>query len=138
MLLEYAELCKSTSLLVKLIPWIYNNPSAHVVIDGNNSCGLRNFTESGLEANNKDLRQYRLNYARKTSQHDNSDCLNRLWDKSDPIVNELCNRLHCSHCNTDGHTIRSCQELRNVITGCNIDFEQLFSVNILVNIHPLQ
>ena len=50
--------------------------------------------ESGLEANNKFLRQYRINKARKTNQYDNlSYCINRMWDKSDPIVMENMERL---------------------------------------------
>ena len=51
---EYTELCKSTSLLIKSIHWIKINPSAHVVlahsaevVDGNDCCGLLNFTECG-------------------------------------------------------------------------------------------
>ena len=102
---EYTELCKSTSLLIKSIHWTKINPSAHVVlvhsaevINENDGRGLLNFTECGLEANNKYLQQYRMNYACKTSQHNNlSDCLKRLWDKSDPMVHELRNRLHCTH-----------------------------------------
>ena len=133
---EYTELCKSTSLLIKSIHWIKINPSAHVVlahsaevINENDGRGLLNFTECGLEANNKYLLQYRMNYACKTSQLNNlSDCLRRLWDKSDPMVHELRNCLHCTHCNTDGHTIRACQILKDTIMGCNTDFEQLFSL----------
>ena len=114
------EFCQNTSLLVKSVPWIHIIPRAHVVlmhsaelIEGNNQIGLLNFTECGLEANNKFLRQYRMNYSRKTSQFDNlSNYLNRLWDKSDPMVNKTCERLHCSPCNTQCHTVRSCMELK--------------------------
>ena len=91
---EYTEFCRETYLLVRSIDWIEFSPSAHTVlahsselIEGNNDRGLLNFSESGLEANNKFLRQYRINLARKTSQFDNlSDCINRLRDKSDPMV----------------------------------------------------
>ena len=129
----FSEFCRNTSLLVKSVSWIHIIPSAHVVlahspelIDGNNEMGLLNFTECGLEANNKFLRQYRINYSRKTSQFDNlSDCLNRLWDKSDPMVKKTCERLHCSHCNTQGHTVRSCLELKKTLSGCNTEFEDL-------------
>ena len=104
----FSEFCLNTSLLVKSVSWIHIIPTAHVVlvhsaelIEGNNQIGLLNFTECGLEANNKFLRQYRINYSRKTSQFDNlSNCLNRLWDKSDPMVKKTCERLHCSHYNT--------------------------------------
>ena len=51
------------------------------------SNGQLNFTESDIEANNKFLRQYCINNSRKTNQYENlSDCINRLWDKSDPLV----------------------------------------------------
>ena len=133
---EFTEFCQVTSKLVKSVPWIHISPSAHIVlghsaelIEGNNQTGLLNFTESGIEANNKFLRQYRLNYSRKTSQFDNlSDCLNRLWDKSDTMVIKTCERLHCGHCNAQGHTIRSCSELKKVLAGCNTEFEDLISL----------
>ena len=122
---EFAEFCLQTSLAVKSVPWIKLTPSAHIVlghssevIDSNNETGLLNFTESGLEANNKCLRQYRINYARKTSQFDNlTDCLNRLWDKSDPMVMKTRERLHCRHCKAQGHTVRSCVELKQALAG---------------------
>ena len=87
---EYKEFCRNASLLDKSIPWIEITPSTHIVlahsaelIEENDSTGLLNFTESGIEANNMYLRQYRFNYARKTSHFDNiSDCINRLWDES--------------------------------------------------------
>ena len=85
---EFKEFCCETYLLVNEISWIQVSPSAHIVlahsaefIEQNDSKGLLNFTECGIEANNKFLRQYRMNYASKTSQFDNlSDCINRLWD----------------------------------------------------------
>ena len=65
-----------------------------------------NFTESGLEANNKFLRQYRINKARKTNQFDNlTDCINRLWDKSDPNAMKAMERLTCKHCKGLGQHI---------------------------------
>ena len=85
---EFREFCRKTYLHVVSIPWIELTPSAHTVlghsaelVEENGHRGLHNFTESGLEANNKFLRQYRIMKARKTDQHDNlSDCINRLWD----------------------------------------------------------
>ena len=66
----FSEFCLNTSLLVKSVSWIHIIPSAHVVlahsaelIEGNNQIGLLNFTQCGLEANNKFLRQYRINYS---------------------------------------------------------------------------
>ena len=75
------------------------------LIEGNDNTGLLNFTECGVEANNKFLRQYRNNHARKTNQFDNlSDCINRLWNKSDPMVLKVRERLQCAHCKEKGHT----------------------------------
>ena len=133
---EYREFCLGTSLLIKSIPWIQITPSAHVVlahsselIDANSQTGLLNFTESGLEANNKFLRQYRVNFARKTNQFDNlSDCINRLWDKSDPMVMKLREHLHCSHCKASDHTIRSCKELKKAIHECRSHFDDLLAM----------
>ena len=97
------------------------SPRSHMVlihsaelIKQNEHKGLLNFTECGIEANNKFLRQYRINYSRKTSQYDNlSDCINRLWDKSDPmIVLEKYKRTHCSNCENTGHTMKSCSKLK--------------------------
>ena len=130
---EFKEFCRSTYLHVASIPWIELTPSSHAVlghsaelIEENGNRGLSNFTESGLEANNKFLRQYRMNKARKTSQDDNlSDCINRLWDKSDPIVMKIMQRLSCKHCKKTGHTIRSCEELKAAIHGCNSEFDSL-------------
>ena len=130
---EFKEFCCETYLLVNEISWIQVSPSAHIVlahsaelIEQNDSKGLLNFTECGIEANNKFLRQYRMNYARKTSQFDNlSDCINRLWDKSDPMVLKVCNRLQCAHCKGKGHTIRSCDELKEALHRCNSEYETL-------------
>ena len=130
---EFKEFCRETYLLVNEISWIQVNPNAHIVlahgaelIEQNDSKGLLNFTECGIEANNKFLRQYRMNYARKTSQFDNlSDCINRLWDKSDPMVLKVCDRLQCAHCKGKGHTIRSCDELKEALHRCNSEYETL-------------
>ena len=128
-----SKFCCETYLLVNEISWIQVSPSAHIVlahsaelIEQNDSKGLLNFTECGIEANNKFLRQYRMNYARKTSQFDNlSDCINRLWDKSDPMVLKVCDRLQCAHCKGKGHTIRSCDELKEALHRCNSEYETL-------------
>ena len=130
---EFREFCRTTYLYVASIPWIHITPSAHAVLGhsaeliGENGCiGLLNFTESGLEANNKFLRQYRINKSRKTNQFDNlSDCINRLWDKSDPSVMKARERLNCRHCKGTGHSIRSCEQLKAAIIGCNTEYESL-------------
>lgn len=132
---EFREFCRKTYLHVVSISWIELTPSSHAVlghsaelVEENGDRGLHNFTESGLEANNKFLRQYRINKARKTNQFDNlSDCINRLWDKSDPIVMKTMERLTCKHCKGRGHTIRSCEHLKATIDGCNNQYESLLT-----------
>ena len=132
---EFKEFCRNTYLHVASIPWIELSPSAHAVlahsaelVEENDQRGLKNFCEAGLEHNNKFLRLYRINKARKTNQFDNlSDCINRLWDKSDPNVMKTMERLACSHCKETGHTIRSCEQLKAAIYGCNSQYESLLS-----------
>ena len=123
----FKEFCRATYLHVVSIQWVELTPSSHAVLghsaelfEENGNRGLRNFTESGLEANNKFLQQYRINEARKTKQLDNlSDCINRLRDKSDPMVMRSMERLSCKHCKRAGHTIHSCEKLNSAINGCN-------------------
>ena len=56
----------------------------------NNNKGLGEYSESGLEHNNKFLRFFRQSLARKTSQETNlQDCIERLWLKSDPKVRNI-------------------------------------------------
>ena len=132
----YREFCKNTALMVKEVPWIKFTPSAHQVlahsaelIENNNELGLLNYTEAGLEANNKLLRQYRINYSRKTNQHDNlSDCLNRLWDKGDPEVLKIGDRLYCTHCKEHSHTVKSCQKRKKDMQTCSTDIDYLLSM----------
>ena len=116
-----------------LVPWIKMSPSSHIVlahsaelIEGNDHKGFLNLTEFGIEANKKFLKQYRINYLRKTNQHENlSDCINRLWDKSEPIVKNICDRTYCSHCKIARHTVRSCLDLKKALTGCNTEINHL-------------
>ena len=62
----------------------------------------------------------------KTNQYENlSDCINRLWDKSDPLVVKSRESLQCFQCKGFGHTIRSCQAMKAAIQGCNSEFELL-------------
>jgi len=74
--------------------WIYLTPTVHALlshstelIEGNEGFGLLEYSESGLEANNKFMRFYRQFLARKTSQMDNlTDVFTRMWLKSDPFI----------------------------------------------------
>ena len=79
-------------------PWTpclsYLSPTTHGLlnhsaglIQQNDWRGLINFSESALETNNKFLRFYRSSIRRKSSFENNlSDCIQRLWMKSDPVI----------------------------------------------------
>ena len=90
-------------------PWISITPSLHKVVAHswelnrlNDSFGLGNLDESGLEGNNKFLRAIRIKLSCKTSQADNlDDTIRRMWIQSDPAVNvERCKAQ--PHCSTGG------------------------------------
>ena len=69
------------------------------LIESNNNRGLGEYSESGLEHNNKFLRFFRVNLARKTSQVTNlHDCIDRLWLKSDPGIRDAGPKKLCSKC----------------------------------------
>ena len=77
----------------------------------NGNYGLGTLSEGGIEASNKFLRRYRIQLARKRSQHDNlTDCARRLWLDSDPVLNAiLTNNLPtCRKCQLKGHIYRYC------------------------------
>ena len=82
-----------------------SNPS---LIEINGNCGLGEYSETGLENNNKYLRVFRQHLARKNSQESNlTDCLNRFWLKSDPCIRNAGPKKYCSRCTkmNDHHTI---------------------------------
>ena len=117
---KYKELCTSLYVLIlESFPWARITPSVHKLlahswelIERNDCRGLKNFDESGLEANNKILRTVRLNLARKTSQNDNlKDCVNRMWLGSDPQINLITFKPQpfCTHCSDYGHSLRYCK-----------------------------
>lgn len=118
----YTELYNETyKLLLTMFwgsghPWIYVSPTVHgllahtsELIVANDGYGLGKFAESGLENNNKFLRFYRMHLARKVDQPTNlTDCMSRLWVKSDPIIRAAAPKPSCSHCKTTDHFTRSC------------------------------
>ena len=96
--------------------WINISPTVHSLlahgwelIMANNSRGLGEYTEQGLENNNKFLRFYRQHLARKNSQsHNLDDCLTRLWLKLDPKIRATAPKPKCNRCTTHGHHTISC------------------------------
>lgn len=75
----------------------------------NSGIGLGEFTEGGLENDNKFLRFYRCHLARKTNQTANlQDCLLRLWLRSDPGIRNSAVKPSCRLCSEVGHHTVAC------------------------------
>ena len=92
------EVCTEVNLkLVKAFPWVVITPSVHRILCHswerilmNNSSGLGDVSEEGLESLNKYIRQMREHGARKVTTEDNfRDCFNHLWDRSRPTIVEM-------------------------------------------------
>ena len=83
--------------LVSCFPWVVITPSVHRImchswerIQMNDSFGLGDVSEEGLEALNKNVRQIQEHGARKVTTEDNyRDCYNHLWDRSLPTIVEM-------------------------------------------------
>ena len=83
--------------LVSCFPWVVITPSVHrimchswEVIQMNDSFGLGDVSEEGLELLNKNIRQMKEHGARKVTTEDNfRDCYNHLWDRSRPTIVEM-------------------------------------------------
>ena len=96
--------------------WIRISPTMHALlahswelISNHDGRGLGEFSEGGLENNNKYLRFYRRNLARKVNQSTNlEDCITRLWLRSDPIIRSSGPSKHCSLCHKSDHFTVSC------------------------------
>ena len=101
-------MCKDTATMILngfngeiMIPNTLHVLLAHVcaLIDANGGYGLKMLSEEPLESNNKYIRQFRENLARKTNQIENlTDVSTRLWIKSDPVVCSLKRELYCKLC----------------------------------------
>ena len=113
-------LCKDTCIkFVEQFPNFRFTCSVHQLlahsaelIAANKSNGLGTLSEEALENNNKNIRKYREQLSRKTTQEDNlSDVFNRLWLKSDPILRNFRHQDNCSYCHGD-HNVRSCPKKR--------------------------
>ena len=105
---SYKEFCAETKKMILTafneneVSWIFLTPTVHALlehsgelIETNNGRGLGAYTESSLECNNKVLRLTRLALSRKTCQFDNlTDCINRLWVKSDIKVRKAVPEKH--------------------------------------------
>ena len=114
--------------------WISVSPTVHSllahgweVITNHDDTGMGEFTESGLENNNKFLRFYRRNLARKTDQSANlEDCLTRLWLRSDPVIRSTAPSPKCSKCQLNGHFTVSCPAKKASPVSSNLSLDDFF------------
>lgn len=102
--------------LVMSFPWATIPPSVHRILahsaermELNDSHGLGELSEEGLECMHKLVRRFRSMLARKTNLADNlRDVFMHLWLRSDPKIRSQARTLQCSLCGGIGHTKRSC------------------------------
>lgn len=111
------EFCTTTYLrLLETFPWMSVSPSCHrllahaaELIERNDGYGLGDETEQPSEASHKTLRRTRETGARTNSlQSTLTDCFNKQFVLSDPLIRVQRRQLHCSGCREEGHTLRSC------------------------------
>ena len=113
-------LCYEMNLnLINNFPWARLNHTLHGTIHHsaelivlNDGYGLGMLSEEGLEANNKDIRNYLQFLCRKCSpQEQLTDVMNRLLERSDPVIHNNIIQAHipkhCKECGSTEHTIRS-------------------------------
>ena len=118
---SFEEFCLTTYLLlIQSFPWASVPQSIHRILAHsaeririNDNFGLGNLSEESLESVHKLVRRFRSLLARKTSLLDNlRDVFKHLWIRSNPIIRSHERRFHCTYCDADGHTKRSCPRLQ--------------------------
>ena len=94
--LKFKDYCFDTfRLYVSLYPWYSMVQSVHkVLIHGDDIIQQQTLprvfmSEEAQEARNKDFKNYRKYFNRKTSRRANTDLINRLLVSSDPVISSL-------------------------------------------------
>ena len=138
---EYKQFCLSVYYLIldsfnnQETRWINISPTLHALlahswelISNNDGRGLGEFSEGGLEHNNKFLRFYRRNLARKVNQTSNmEDCLTRLWLRSDPLIRSSGpSPPVCKRCKGDHYTVYCPQKLVSLSRDTNMTLEEQY------------
>ena len=104
--------------------WINISPTVHALlghswelIANNEGKGLGDYSEGGLEHNNKILRFCRRNLARKVTQETNMEsCLTCPWLLSDPLIRVSGpSPPSCTHCQGTHFTV-SCPRKASTVT----------------------
>ena len=135
--IEYFKLF-SQKLYEDILMWfpcVHITPTVHKtlahtweLIDLNGGFGLGSYSEEGLESCNKLLRKIRISLSRKATKESNqTDCMRRLWFRSDPEVNKIRHDSLpiCKQCNTRGHGTRYCPSK----AASDHDYESFFNPN---------
>lgn len=90
----FEQFCTETAeYYVQCYPWYYMPPTVHNILVHGSSVAkfallpIGQLSEEALEARNKDVRNFRLNYTRKFSRTiTNQDLFQRLLSTSDPVI----------------------------------------------------
>ena len=137
---EFNQYCyEAYEELMTSFPWARPSPTVHAFlahgaerVQINDGYGLKTLSEQGLEGMHKLIRLYRENAARKTNLMDNLwDVIKTMWIRTDPEIQGYKRVILCSFCHQEGHTVKSCKELKK--TGAALDddriVEQFFDGN---------
>ena len=140
---RFKEFCMDTyklllSKFANETKWISISPTLHALlahgwelISVNDGIGLGEYSEGGLEHSNKFLRFYRSHLSRKISQETNlSDCLTRLWLRSDPVIQNEAFKPLCSKCKLFRHFSVSCPA-KNLVVDSVLSLDE-FYLSVLV------
>ena len=117
---KFSKHCKETmSHIIDHFPWVSLNHTLHgaiqhsaELIEMNDGISIGWYSEEGLEANNKDIRNYLEHLTRKCDGNNQiEDAHHRLLERSDPYLIHVTSKFIqgkvCSVCDATDHTIRS-------------------------------
>ena len=127
---KYESHCKETMInIARNFPWCKLNHTLHGTIqhsvelirmNGGESLGW--YSEEGLEANNKDIRNYLEHLSRKSDSNKQiEDVHHRLLERSDPFLINVTSRYTgaklCTICKASDHTVRTHNQHQFAVHG---------------------
>ena len=128
--IKYETHCKETMInIAQNFPWCKLNHTLHGTIqhsvelirmNGGESLGW--YSEEGLEANNKDIRNYLEHLSRKSDSNKQiEDVHHRLLERSDPFLISVTSRYTgaklCTVCKASDHTVRTHNQHQFAVHG---------------------
>ena len=115
----FARFCTETYKMIRTtFPWASISPSCHrllghaaFLVQENGGRGLGTRSEQPLESCHK-VARYTIATGARTNSPVNmlTDCFNKQFVTSDPLVRAELRQKVCSHCKQEGHSVRSCPE----------------------------